>query len=135
MTGTIVNAITIVIGGMLGLFLKRGMPAWVEDNAMKLSGLGVLLIGLNGVVASMMTVTDEGRLSDSGGLVLVLSLVVGGLLGAWWRLDDRIVAFGFSIERRLGAKGFAKGFVSSSLLYCVGAMAIIGSINDGLRGD
>ncbi|MEG1849097.1 MAG: DUF554 domain-containing protein [Oscillospiraceae bacterium] len=136
MTGTWVNAAAIVLGGLLGLLLKKGLPAQVEDTAIHLVGLGVLVIGINGILTSMMQVNLEtGRLSDQGGIVLVLSLVVGGLLGSLLRIEDRINAFGQQIERRLGSEGFAKGFVSASILYCVGAMAIVGALSDGLRGD
>lgn len=136
MTGTIVNAVVVVAGGLIGLLLKRGLSSQVEETAKKLVGLGVTIIGLNGVIVSMMTADARtGRLSDSGGVLLVLSLVIGGLLGEWMRLDDRILGAGLAIERRMGAEGFAKGFVSASLLFCIGAMSIVGALNDGLRGD
>lgn len=136
MTGTLVNAGAIVLGGLVGLLLKKGIPASLNDSIMKVVGLVVALIGLNGVIKAMLTVDLEtGKLSDSGSLLLLISLVVGCIAGEALKLDDRLAGLGLFIERRFEAGGFAKGFVSATLLFCVGAMAIIGAINDGLRGD
>ena len=136
MFGTFVNAGAVLVGSAIGLMIKRGLSKHLEETALGLVGLGVFIIGINGIVTSMMTADlVTGRLSDTGGIVLVLSLVIGGLLGEWMKLDDRITAGGLAIELRLGSQGFAKGFVAASLLFCVGAMAIVGALNDGLRGD
>ena len=136
MFGTIVNALSVFVCGMLGVFLKKGLPKRIETVVMQLVGVGVTVIGFNGAIVSMVSAdTLTGRLSDSNGILLVLSLVIGGVTGELLRIDDRITAFGLSIEKKLGAEGFAKGFVTASILYCVGAMAIVGALNDGFRGD
>jgi len=136
MMGTIANALAIIVGGMIGLAFKRGLPKSVEENVPKFVGTGVIIIGLNGILTSMLSVnTQTGRLSSSGELVLVLSLAVGGIAGELLRIDDRINAGGLAIEKRFGAEGFAKGFVSASMLFCIGAMAIVGALADGLSGD
>lgn len=136
MTGTVVNAITIIIGGFIGLIFKKGLPKSVEENVPYFVGTGVTIIGINGVLSSMLTVNAEtGRVSSSGELVLVLSLALGGIVGELLRLDDRINAGGMAIEKKFGAEGFAKGFVSASMLFCIGAMAIVGALADGLSGD
>ena len=136
MTGTIVNAITIIVGGFLGLAFKKGLPKSVEENVPNFVGTGVTIIGINGILTSMLSVnTETGRVSSSGELILVLSLALGGIIGELIKLDDRINAGGMAIERRFGAEGFAKGFVSASMLFCIGAMAIVGSLADGLSGD
>lgn len=136
MLGTLVNAAAIVAGGALGLLLKKGLPPRIEESAMKMVGLGVLVVGLNGVLTSMMQINPEtGKLSDSGGIILVLSLAIGGVLGELMGLEEKIHAGGMWVEKKLGKEGFAKGFVASSLLFCIGAMAIVGSIADGLQGD
>ena len=136
MTGTIVNALTIIVGGLLGLAFKKGLPKSVEENIPNFVGTGVVIIGLNGILTSMLSVNPEtGRISSSGELVLVLSLAIGGIVGELLRIDDRINAGGLAIERKFGAEGFAKGFVSGSMLFCIGAMAIVGALADGLSGD
>jgi len=136
MMGTIANALAIIAGGLLGLAFKKGLPKSVEENIPKFVGTGVVIIGLNGILTSMLSTNLEtGRISSSGELVLVLSLAIGGIVGELLRIDDRINAGGMAIERKFGAEGFAKGFVTASMLFCIGAMAIVGAIADGLSGD
>lgn len=106
----------------------------VQDAAMQAGGLGVAMISLGGIFEQMLTAGPDGLLTSGGGMLLVLSLVLGGMAGEVMRIEDRVVGLGQTVERRLGREGFAKGFVSASLLFCVGAMAILGSIQDGLYG-
>ena len=113
MTGTLVNAAAIAAGGCVGLLLKKGVKGSHQDSINKALGVAVLVLGLNGVISSMFTVNADGTLASSGELLLIISLV----------------------ERRLHLSGFAQSFVNGALIYCVGAMAIIGALNDGLRGD
>ena len=133
--GTLVNAIAVVAGSLIGLLIRRGLPERVEGAAMKLLGLSVLIIGFNGVVTSMVTVGADGSLSSDGSLLLIASLVIGGVSGELWEIDDKLTRMGKRIEERFGKEGFAKGFINGSLIYCIGAMAIIGALNDGLTGD
>lgn len=136
MTGTIVNSLTIIAGGLLGLLFKKGLPKSVEENVPYFVGTGVTIIGINGILSAMLTVNAEtGRISSSGELVLVLSLALGGIAGELLRIDDRINAGGMAIEKKFGAEGFAKGFISASMIFCIGAMAIVGALADGLSGD
>ncbi|HWP51191.1 MAG TPA: DUF554 domain-containing protein, partial [Clostridia bacterium] len=136
MTGTIVNASAIAAGASIGLLFKKGLPQRIEENALKFVGIGVAILGLEGVLCAMMTAdTATGRLSFEGGILLVLSLAVGGIIGEFFCIEDKLNAGGLTIEKKLGAQGFAKGFVSASMLFCIGAMAIVGSISDGLNHD
>ncbi len=136
MFGTLVNAASVIVGGLLGLLLKKGIPDHIKDSLMKVQGLAIVLIGLAGVMGEMFSLNPEtGKLNSSGGLVMLVSLTVGCLLGEVLRLDDRINAVGLMVEKRFKANGFAKGFVTASLVYCLGALAIIGPINEGLAGD
>jgi uncharacterized protein len=123
--GTLVNAATVVIGGALGSLVIPRVPNNVRKTTMQALGLGVLLIGLQ-----MAWVTKE--------LLLVLvSLAVGTILGELGRIDDRLQGLAAKLERWPIARrdGFAKAFVQTTLLFCVGAMAITGSLQDGLFGD
>ena len=135
MTGTFINAAAIIAGAVVGMLIKRGIPASVERGVTRAQGLAVGLIGLNGVIAAMFTVDADGTLSDSGGLLLLVSLVLGSLVGELIRIDDRLLGFGKAIEGRINIEGFAQGFISASIITCVGAMSIVGALNDGLMGD
>ena len=86
--GTLVNAIAVVAGSLIGLLIRRGLPERVEGAAMKLLVLSVLIIGFNGVVTSMVTVGADGSLSSDGSLLLIASLVIGGVSGELWEIDD-----------------------------------------------
>lgn len=134
MTGTLVNCVAVAAGGTLGLLLKKGIKESYAESVNKVLGLAVFIIGVNGVISNMFTVSD-GKLTSSGELLLVAFLVIGTLLGELLRLEDRFKDFCGTIENKLKKGGFASGFVNGTLLFCIGAMAIIGSINDGLNGD
>ncbi len=134
MTGTLVNCVAVITGGLIGLLFKKGIKTAHAESINKVLGLAVLIIGINGVVANMFTV-ENGKISSSGELLLVVFLVVGTLIGELLKLDERFSRFCSKIENKFQAKGFASGFINGTALFCVGAMAIIGSINDGLTGD
>ncbi len=134
MTGTLVNCVAVIIGGLIGLLLKKGIKETYTDSINKALGLAVLIIGINGVIANMFT-AENGKLSSSGELLLVVFLVLGTLIGELLKLDERFGKFCKNIEGKFKAKGFASGFINGTVLFCVGAMAIVGSISDGLTGD
>ena len=134
MTGTLVNCAAVIIGGLIGLLLKKGIKESYTVSINKSLGLAVLIIGFNGVISNMFTV-ENGKLLSSGELLLIVFLVLGTLIGEITRLDDRFNGFCQKIENRFSANGFAAGFINGTILFCVGAMSIIGSINDGLTGD
>ena len=134
--GTIVNAAAIFGGGLLGVLIKKGIPKSVEESVLKVNGLVVGIIGLNGVLSATLTADPAtGAISSSGEMLLLISMVVGTLIGELCRLDDRLYGFGQWIERKANADGFAQGFISFSLISCIGAMAIVGALNEGLTGD
>lgn len=138
MTGTLVNFFAIMLGGVVGLLLKRGIPARINDSVLKIEGVVVAVIGLNGMLTVMLSVDPEtGALQSNGELLLLISLVLGCIAGELVRLDDLLNRFGGWVERRIGDKGdgFSKGFISASLIFSVGAMSVIGPLNDGLNGD
>lgn len=135
MWGTVVNAVTVVAGGLVGLALKKGMKPELEAALYKALGLATLILGLNGVIGSMFTVTAEGRLSSSGELLLILSLALGALMGELLQIDRRMNALSEKLGRRFGGAGFAASFLNGTLLFCVGAMTILGAFNEGLYGD
>ncbi|HMM32612.1 MAG TPA: DUF554 domain-containing protein [Clostridia bacterium] len=126
MLGTIVNAAAIVAGSLIGLLFKKGFSKKIADAVMTGLALCVLYIGVSGAL--------EGQHV----LAVILSMVVGGIAGTLLDLDARLKKLGDRIEARIknGAQsGFSNGLVTASLLYCVGAMAILGALASGLRGD
>lgn len=125
MLGTIVNTLSIIVGSLVGLLLRGGIPQRYSQMIMHAIGLAVVLIGL------------KTALETHAILVVILSLVIGSILGELLRIEDRLEQFGHWIGSRLSkdSKGIAKGFVSASLLYCVGAMAIVGAMESGLTGN
>ncbi len=134
MTGTLVNAVAVIVGGLIGLLLKKGIKESYTESINKALGLAILIIGLNGVISNMFTV-ENGKLKSSGELMLVIFLVLGTFAGELLKLDDRFTRFCKGIENKFKSDGFAAGFINSTVLFCVGAMSIVGSINDGLTGD
>lgn len=130
MLGTIVNTVAVLVGGAMGLLLKKGLPEKLADTLMKGLGLCTLFLGIS------------GSLKGENTLILILSMVVGTIIGEGVDLEDRLNRFGTWIEAKVPKKSkdgkgmsIAEGFVSASLLFCVGAMAIVGSLQSGLQGD
>jgi uncharacterized membrane protein YqgA involved in biofilm formation len=125
MLGTIVNCLAIIAGSMVGLLFKNGIPDRYNQTVMQAVGLAVLLVGLKTAFVS-----DDL-------LVIIISLAMGALLGEGIGIEDRLNRLGKFLERKFskGSGGFAQGFVTASLIYCVGSMAIVGSLESGLSGN
>lgn len=132
--GAIVNGIAIAISSLLGMVIHKYIKDNLQDTLFKALGVGVIIIGLNGIVSNMITVND-GTLSSNGELLLILSLALGAIIGEMIDIDKALNNFGKLIEQKINVSGFAKGFINASLIFCIGAMAIIGSLNDGLLHD
>lgn len=135
MFGVLVNGITVFLGGLIGLLFKKGISKSIEGSINKSMGIVVVIIGLNGVIANMLSMNTEGQLKSSGELLLVVSFALGTFIGEVLKLDDRFNNFSAKLEQRFKMDGFTNGFIAGSSIFCIGAMAIIGSINSGLSGD
>lgn len=135
MKGTFINAGAVILGSLLGLVFKRWIREELNSAVQKALGLATLFIGINGVISNMVSVQADGTLSSSGELLVVFSLVLGVLAGTLLKIDAHLSGLGARLEHRFHLSDFSAGFVSASLLFCVGAMAIVGSLNDGLTGD
>ncbi len=128
MLGTIVNAAAIVAGVVIGIALKKGLPEKMADTLMKGVGLCTMFLGIS------------GSLKGENPLILILSVVIGTLIGEGIDLEDKVGRLGLWVEGRVkkgedGKVSIAEGFVTASLLFCVGAMAIVGSLQSGLMGN
>ncbi len=134
MIGTLINTGAIVLGTLIGLLLKKALPKDIDKPIMTVEGVAIMIIGLNGMLTRMFTVED-GKVSSHGELILLISLVVGTLIGTLLDLDGKIAKAGNALERRFGKDGFAGGFINASLIFCIGAMSIMGPIAERLEGD
>ncbi|HBK03402.1 MAG TPA: DUF554 domain-containing protein [Clostridiales bacterium] len=135
--GTILNTGAIVAGGLGGALFGRFLKENVQDTLNKCCGVSTLMIGIAGAMEKMLTVED-GVISSGGSMLLVLCLTVGALIGELLNLEGVFEGFGQWLKEKTGNakdKGFVNAFVTASLTVCIGAMAIVGSIQDGLTGD
>lgn len=131
MIGTILNVITIIIGGMIGMLLGGRIPERVRSTVVHGLGLFTIMLGVR-----LFLQTDNPIIS-------LVAIMLGGLLGEWMNIEEKLNRLGSSIEARLGPTGaseskenlFIRGFVTASLLFEIGPMTILGSIQDGLTGD
>jgi len=132
MLGPLVNAAVIVVCSLVGCFLIKGIPARFEEHVKKAIGIAIVFVGIRGALANQST------------LLLVMSIIVGAVIGELVNLDRRMNRLGLWAERKFGTaaktegdsrRSFSKGFVSASILFCSGAMAIVGSMQSGLEGN
>jgi uncharacterized membrane protein YqgA involved in biofilm formation len=131
-SGTWINIGTVLAGTALGLVLQGRLPLRMQRIITQGLGLITLFVGIQ--MAGSLTKTQAGRID--GVVLALLAIALGGLLGEWWQLEERLTALGDWLKRRFkGGGGFTDGFVAASLLFCVGPMALIGSLNNGLTGD
>ncbi len=123
--GTVVNVVAIIIGAILGLVLKQGIPDQMKQTVMQGVGLVVIYLGV-----SMAFESEEI-------LIVVFSIVLGGILGEMGKIEDRLNSFGNSLKSKFGSEEgqFTEGFVFASLIYCVGALAVVGSLESGLNSN
>ena len=135
--GTIINTIAVIAGGLIGLVLKKGMKQKMQDTLMQACGISVIFIGISGTLSKML-VWNNGTLETTGTMLLIFSLVIGTLIGEWLDIEAKMEKIGNKIKAMVKAQNdsrFVDGFVNVSLIICVGAMAIVGSIQDGISGD
>ncbi len=135
--GTIINVAAIVVGGLLGLLFGRFIKDRHRETLCKACGLSVIFIGSAGALKGMFSVVD-GKLVYGGDFLIIGCLALGALVGEFINIEGGFENFGAWLKKKThstGDKGFIEGFVSASFTVCIGAMAIVGSINDGLYGD
>jgi uncharacterized membrane protein YqgA involved in biofilm formation len=128
--GTLLNVVTVVLGTSIGLALRGKLPERITVAVMQAIGLVTLFIGITNAL-------DLNRVaSPPGVLVGLMALALGAALGEWWRIEDGLEGLGNRLKKRFKGSGrFTEGFVAASLLFCVGPLALIGSIQNGLTGD
>lgn len=134
--GVFINVIFVVIGSIIGVFFKKGMPERFSDAITNSTGLAVLFIGISGTLKTI--VSPSGEVLGADSLILVCSLVLGTAFGTLMDIDGRVNILGKHLEAKFAKNSenstFAQGFVNATLLFCIGAMAITGPIESALMG-
>ena len=135
--GTLINMAAILVGGILGRLFGKAIPKRIQDTLYTVCGIATLFIGIGGCLQHML-IPDGGKLNTQGTMMMLLSLTLGAVLGEWIDLEEKLERFGGWLRNKTGNSGdsaFIDAFVTASLTVCIGAMAIVGAIRDGLEGD
>lgn len=126
--GTFVNTATVILGSTVGLLFKKAIPDRLNDMLMKGLGLCTLYLGFS------------GALKGENALIMILSMIIGTVIGEGIDIDKHVSAFFTKLEKRFtkpdrAGPGIAEGFISASMLFCIGSMTLVGSLNSGLLND
>ena len=137
--GTLGNIALILIGATIGMIIKGSLKQRFQETIMSGLGLAVMFIGISGALEGLLVITD-GKIVSTNIMLMIVSLAIGGFIGEAINIEAGLDRIGEWLKVKLKVnkekdKGFVEGFVNSSLLFCVGAMAIIGSLRDGLSAD
>lgn len=135
--GTIINVACIIVGGLAGLLFGSRIKARMQETLMAVAGVAVVFLGLGGALEYMLTIVD-GKLSSGSSMLMIASLALGAVVGELLDIEGWVERFGEWLKRKSnsgGDSGFVTSFVSASCTVCIGAMAVVGSIRDGIYGD
>ena len=136
-TGTLINTAAIIAGGLLGMLAGNLLKENYRDILNKANGVAVLFVGISGAIENMLHI-EGNTVSMDGAMMMIITLALGSLIGEFLDIDGHFIRFGEWLKRKTGnAKDqtFVNAFVTASLTVCIGAMAIVGSIQDGLNGN
>lgn len=127
----VVNAATVILGSIIGLIFKKFIKKETCDQVLKAMGIVVLLIGIIGVIENMITIQD-GKISSNGTLLLIMAIAIGTFIGEALKIDQHMNNFGDKLEKKLNKGKIAEGFITATLIYCIGSMSIVGSMESAL---
>lgn len=137
--GTVVNVCAVTVGALLGLFCKKLISDRLREGIMSALGLAVFTIGISGIITNSIKAVEGGKLESEFTLLMILSIAIGTFIGTLINIEKRLDDLGQFFQKKLTKdqpnSTFAEAFVSASLLFCVGSMAIVGSLNDGISHD
>lgn len=136
--GTLINAAGIIIGGVAGLLFGKLIKPRMQETMTCACGVCVIFLGIAGAMEKMLTAHENGTLAIGGTMMVIASLVLGALVGELINIEAGMERFGGwlrKITHSEGDGGFVDGFVTASLTVCIGAMAVVGAIQDGILGD
>ncbi len=135
--GTLINVLAIVLGGLIGMIFKKKFHQNLQEALMKSMGLCVMFLGIGGALSQMLTIKD-GALDTQGTIMMIMSFIIGTCIGEFLNIEDKFERFGAWLRKKTGNEkdsSFINAFVTASFTVCIGAMAIVGSLQDGLHGD
>lgn len=136
--GTLINAAGIIIGGFAGLLFGKLIKPRMQETMTCACGICVIFLGIAGAMEKMLTAHENGTLVSGGTMMVIASVVLGALLGELINIEAGLERFGGWLKKVThseGDGGFVDGFVNASLTVCIGAMAVVGAIQDGIYGD
>ncbi|MBE6626860.1 MAG: DUF554 domain-containing protein [Ruminococcaceae bacterium] len=136
--GTLVNVAAVICGSLIGLLLKKGLSERLRESIMKALGVASMFIGIGCTMAEMLVMGEDGSLSTRGIMLMIVSLAAGTLVGELLKIEEHLEGIGERIKKVKmfsGSSRFTEGFVTATLVTSVGAMAIVGAMQDGLNGD
>ncbi len=136
--GTLVNVIAVILGGVIGMIFGKRIKSDIRDSLMKTAGAAVIFIGVSGALTGLLKINSDGSLTTNGALMMIISLIIGTLTGELIKIEKRLDRFGEWLKIKAKATedgGFVGAFVNTSLVICVGAMAVVGAIEDGIGGN
>lgn len=135
--GTIINVVLILVGGFLGRLFGKLIKESMQTTLTTTCGISVIFVGIGGALEGMLTVND-GVVSSGQGVFIVVVMLLGAIVGELINIEGGFERFGVWLRQKTGNakdKNFVEGFINASFTVCIGAMAIVGSIEDGLYGD
>lgn len=135
--GTIINVIAIILGGIIGSLFGKLLSERFQDTLTKVCGVSVLFIGISGALEGMLAISDNQVVSQKA-MMIVVCMILGAVIGELLNIEDKFERFGEWLKKKTGnskEKMFVEGFVTASFTVCIGAMAIVGAIEDGIFGD
>lgn len=136
--GTIVNAILVIAGSLVGLLLKKAIPERLKTSLVHALALATMTIGLTGIITASCTLKEGGLLTSNYTIIMVVCMAAGTFIGELINIEKRLDNMGAFFQKKFSSDSnstFAEGFVTASLVFCVGSMAILGSLNDGILHD
>ena len=136
--GTLVNVGAVIAGALIGVLFGKRIKGDVRDDLMKVLGLSVMFIGVSGAMSRLLKAGPDGALSTDRTMMMIVSLVAGTVIGELINIEKWLERFGVWLKKTIHAEkdeGFVAAFVNTSLVICVGAMAVVGAIEDGLSAD
>lgn len=135
--GTLINFAFIIFGGVIGLIFGKQLKPRIQQTLMTITGVAVVFLGIGGAASKMLVVVNGG-LATTGTMMMIVSLALGAIIGEIINIESGVERFGKwlkSISNSRDDNSFVNGFVSASCTVCIGAMAVVGSIQDGISGD
>lgn len=135
--GTVINVALLIFGGLCGLLFGKKLNERIKDTLLSVNAVAIMMLAVGGVMQNMLSLSD-GKLSTGGTVMMIVSLTLGGLIGETININALVDKYGEWLRIKSHSTGddsFVSAFVSASCTVCIGAMAVIGSINDGVSGD